>query len=137
MGMLEGALRVWPSWSWNVLGHPLAFNVFIPALVPLGIIFTGAAIWPFLESWVTGDHREHHVLDRPRNAPTRTAIGIAAVTFYGILLLEGANDIIPHQLSIPLVTITWIAPFAPFLGPVIASLLTHRTCLRPQPNDPP
>jgi ubiquinol-cytochrome c reductase cytochrome b subunit len=135
MGMLEGALRVWPSWSWNVLGHTLAFNVFIPALVPLGIIFTGAAIWPFLESWVTGDHREHHVLDRPRNAPTRTAIGIAAVTFYGILLLEGANDIIADQLSIPLFTITWIARFATFLGPVIAYVLTKRICLGLQRKD--
>src|ERR1700719_3637156 len=45
MGMLEGALRVWPSWSWNVLGHTFAFNVFLPGLVPLGALFTGAALW--------------------------------------------------------------------------------------------
>ena len=25
--------------------------------------------WPFLEAWVTGDKREHHLLQRPRNAP--------------------------------------------------------------------
>ena len=29
---------------------------------------------------MTGDKREHHLLDRPRNAPTRTAIGIAGIT---------------------------------------------------------
>ncbi|MBO0839158.1 MAG: cytochrome b, partial [Actinobacteria bacterium] len=72
MGMLEGALRVMPNWQWVVFGHTFAFNVFLPALLPLGIIFTGAALWPFLEQWVTGDRREHHVNDRPRNAPTRT-----------------------------------------------------------------
>ena len=65
-----------PAWQWVVFGHTFAFNVFIPALLPLGLIMTGAALWPFIEQWVTGDKREHHLLDRPRNAPTRTAIGM-------------------------------------------------------------
>ena len=98
MGMLEGALRVMPAWEWVIFGHTFAFNVFIPALVPLGLIFTGAALWPFLEQWITGDKREHHINDRPRNAPTRTALGIAVVTFYGVLWAEGANDVIAASL---------------------------------------
>ena len=36
-------------------------------------------IYPFIEAWVKGDHREHHIADRPRNAPTRTAIGVAGL----------------------------------------------------------
>jgi quinol---cytochrome-c reductase cytochrome b subunit len=135
MGALEGALRIMPAWEWNVFGHTLAFNVFIPALVPLGIIFTGAALWPFLEQWATGDRREHHVNDRPRNAPTRTGVGMAAVTFWGVLWLEGANDIIAHQLQIPLYTLTWIARFAVILGPIIAYWVTKRICLGLQRKD--
>jgi ubiquinol-cytochrome c reductase cytochrome b subunit len=135
MGALEGALRIMPPWEWNVFGHTLAFNVFIPALVPLGIIFGGGALWPFLEQWITGDRREHHVLDRPRNAPTRTGIGMAAVTFYGVLWLEGANDIIADQLQIPLFTLTWIARFAVILGPIIAYWVTKRICLGLQRKD--
>jgi ubiquinol-cytochrome c reductase cytochrome b subunit len=135
MGALEGALRIMPPWEWNVLGHTLQFNVFIPALVPLGIIFGGGALWPFLEQWITGDRREHHVLDRPRNAPTRTGIGMAAVTFYGVLWLEGANDIIADQLQIPLFTLTWIARFAVILGPIIAYWVTKRICLGLQRKD--
>jgi ubiquinol-cytochrome c reductase cytochrome b subunit len=135
MGALEGALRIMPAWEWNVFGHTLAFNVFIPALVPLGIIFTGAALWPFLEQWATGDRREHHVNDRPRNAPTRTGVGMAAVTFWGVLWLEGANDIIAHQLQIPLFTLTWIARFAVILGPIIAYWVTKRICLGLQRKD--
>ncbi len=57
MGMLEGALRMFPNWAWNVCGHTFAWNVLIPALVPLGLLFTGAALWPFLERWITGDQR--------------------------------------------------------------------------------
>ena len=135
MGALEGALRIMPAWEWNVFGHTLAFNVFIPALVPLGIIFTGAALWPFLEQWATGDRREHHVNDRPRNAPTRTGVGMAAVTFWGVLWLEGANDIIADQLQIPLFTLTWIARFAVILGPIIAYWVTKRICLGLQRKD--
>jgi ubiquinol-cytochrome c reductase cytochrome b subunit len=135
MGALEGALRIMPAWEWNVFGHTFAFNVFIPALVPLGIIFTGAALWPFLEQWATGDRREHHVNDRPRNAPTRTGIGMAAVTFWGVLWLEGANDIIADQLQIPLFTLTWIARFAVILGPIIAYWVTKRICLGLQRKD--
>ena len=135
MGALEGALRIMWPWEWNIAGHTLAFNVFIPALVPLGIIFTGAALWPFLERWAIGDYSEHHVNDRPRNAPTRTAIGMAAITFYGVLWLEGANDVIAAQLQIPLYTLTWIARFAVILGPVIAYWVTKRICLGLQRKD--
>ncbi|HXW88821.1 MAG TPA: cytochrome bc complex cytochrome b subunit [Streptosporangiaceae bacterium] len=135
MGILEGALRVMPNWQWVVFGHTFAFNVFLPALVPLGIVFTGAALWPFLEQWITGDRREHHLNDRPRNAPTRTAIGIAAITFYGVLFAEGANDVIADHLDIPLYWTTWIARVGIFVGPVIAYIITKRICLGLQRKD--
>ncbi len=135
MGLLEGSLRIMPSWSWNVLGHTFAFNVFVPALLPLGIIFTGAALWPFMERWATGDTREHHVNDRPRNAATRTAIGAAAVTFYGVLWLEGANDIVARFLDISLYLTTEIARYVIFLGPVVAYWVTKRICLGLQRKD--
>jgi ubiquinol-cytochrome c reductase cytochrome b subunit len=135
MGMLEGTLRVFPSWTWDLAGHTVAWDVFVPALVPLGAIFTGAALWPFLEQWITGDRREHHLLDRPRNAPTRTAIGIAAVTFWGVFWLEGANDIVASQLQISLYVTTEIARWAVFIGPIVAYWVTKRICLGLQRKD--
>jgi ubiquinol-cytochrome c reductase cytochrome b subunit len=135
MGFLEGALRVFPNWSWNLWGHTFAWDVLIPALVPLGLLFTGAALWPFLERWITGDNREHHVNDRPRNAATRTAIGMAVITWYGVMWLEGANDVIADQLNISLYTTTEIARYAIFIGPVIAYIVTKRICLGLQRKD--
>jgi ubiquinol-cytochrome c reductase cytochrome b subunit len=88
---------------------------------------TAAALWPFLEQWITGDRREHHVNDRLRNAPTRTALGMAAVSFYGVLWLEGANDVLAQHFDVPLYTITWIARFAVFLVPALAYFITKRT----------
>ena len=135
MGFLEGSLRIMVPWEWNVAGHTVSFNVFIPGLLPLGLILTGAALWPFLEQWITGDKREHHVNDRPRNVPTRTAIGMASVTFYGVLWLEGANDLVAEHLDISLYTTTRIAQVATFVAPVIAYILTKRICLGLQRKD--
>ncbi len=124
-----------PAWQWVVFGHTFAFNVFIPALLPLGLIFGGAAVWPFIEQWITGDRREHHILDRPRNAPARTALGMAVITFYGVLWAEGANDLLAEHLDISLYTITWIARVGVFVLPVLAYIITKRICFGLQRKD--
>jgi quinol---cytochrome-c reductase cytochrome b subunit len=135
MGILEGALRMMPAWEWNFLGHTLSFSVIIPALLPLGIIFGGAGLWPFFEQWATGDKSWHNVNDRPRNAPIRTATGVAAITFYGVLWAEGANDVLADNLQIPLYTITWIARVLVFVGPFVAFVVTRRICIGLQRKD--
>jgi ubiquinol-cytochrome c reductase cytochrome b subunit len=135
MGILEGSLRIMPAWEINFLGHSLSLSVLIPFALPLTIVLGGAALWPFFEQWATGDKSIHNINDRPRNAPVRTATGVAAVTFYGVLWAEGANDVIADKLQVPLYTITWIARFAVFLGPLFAYLLTKRICLGLQRKD--
>jgi ubiquinol-cytochrome c reductase cytochrome b subunit len=135
MGFLEGSLRMFPSWTWDIGGHTIAWNSLIPALVVPGLIFTALGIWPFLESWATGDKSYHNVNQRPRNAPTRTAIGMAGITIYGILWLEGANDIIADHLQIPLYLTTEIARWAIFIGPVIVFWATRRICFGLQRRD--
>ena len=135
MGFLEGSLRMMPAWQWVVFGHTFAFNVFIPALLPLGIVMTGAALWPFIEQWITGDKREHHVNDRPRYAPTRTGLGMAMISFYGVLWLEGSNDVLAYQLDVPLYTITRIAQVAIFVVPILTYIITKRICLGLQLKD--
>jgi len=135
MGILEGSLRIMPSWEINFLGHTLTLSVLIPFALPLGLILTGAALWPWFERWATGDQSYHNVLDRPRNAPIRTATGMATVAFYGVLWAEGANDVIADKLEIPLYTITWIARVLVFVAPAVAFWATRRICLGLQRKD--
>jgi ubiquinol-cytochrome c reductase cytochrome b subunit len=135
MGLLEGSLRIMPAWEVSFLGHTLTLSVLIPFAVPLTVILGGAAVWPFFERWATGDKSCHHVNDRPRNAPVRTAAGVAAITFYGVLWIEGANDVIADKLQIPLYTITWIARVMVFAGPALAFAVTRRVCLGLQRKD--
>jgi ubiquinol-cytochrome c reductase cytochrome b subunit len=135
MGFLEGTLRIFPNWTWDLWGHTVAVNVLVPTILPLALLFGLAAFWPFLERWIIGDRSEHHVNDRPRNAATRTAIGVAAITFYGVFWLEGANDLIATHLQVSLYLLTEIARYAVFLAPMAAYLITKRICLGLQRRD--
>jgi ubiquinol-cytochrome c reductase cytochrome b subunit len=135
IGFLEGALRMMPNVEFNLLGHTLSLNVLVPSLIVPGILFTGLAVYPFVEAWVTGDKREHHILDRPRNVPTRTAIGVAGCTFYAVLWIVGGNDLIATHFHISLESITWVGRFLVFLGPAFAFWITRRICLGLQRAD--
>ncbi|MFI6514337.1 cytochrome bc complex cytochrome b subunit [Spirillospora sp. NPDC050679] len=135
MGWLEGSLRIMPSWEVTALGHTLPLSVIVPALVVPGVLFTGLAVYPFLERWVTGDHQIHHLLDRPRDVPARTGIGAGGVVFYGVLWAAGGNDVIAHKFHIPLFWTTWFFRFAIILGPILAFIVAYRMCLGLQRRD--
>ncbi|MDX6344683.1 MAG: ubiquinol-cytochrome c reductase cytochrome b subunit [Trebonia sp.] len=135
MGILEGSLRMMPAWEINFLGHTLSLSVLIPGLLIIGVFFTVAALGPFFEQWATGDKSFHNINDRPRNAPVRTGFGVAAVCWYFILLLEGANDVIANAFQIPLYTVTWISRVAFFVVPIGAYYATKRICLALQRKD--
>ncbi|PRX97043.1 cytochrome b [Allonocardiopsis opalescens] len=135
IGFMEGSLRLFPQWEPLIFGHPLSLSTLIPALVIPGILFTALMLWPFLEAWITGDKRQHHTADRPRNAPTRTALGVTGITFYGVLLLAGANDLISEIFYIDLYLTTWIFRVSLIVGPIIAFIVTRRVCLGLQRRD--
>jgi ubiquinol-cytochrome c reductase cytochrome b subunit len=91
--------------------------------------------WPFLEQWVTGDKREHHLLQRPRNAPTRTAFLAAMVTVYGLLWAAGGNDILATHFHWSLNSITYFMRAAVFIIPPIVYYITRRWCIGLQRAD--
>ncbi|MBZ2409848.1 cytochrome bc complex cytochrome b subunit [Streptomyces albidoflavus] len=134
MGFAEGLVRVMPGWEINLWGHTLVLGVFIP-LVVFGLVLGAMAVYPFIESWITGDKREHHLLDRPRNAPTRTALGVAWITMYMITLVGGGNDLWATHFHLSINAITWFVRIGFFVGPVIAFIVTKRICLGLQRRD--
>ncbi|OPC79244.1 ubiquinol-cytochrome c reductase cytochrome b subunit [Embleya scabrispora] len=135
IGFLEGALRIMPNWEWNVWGHTLSFNVLIPTLIVPGVLFTLIAAYPWVESWITGDKREHHILDRPRNMPVRTGLGVGWIVAYGVLWVCGGNDVIATRFHLSINTITWVGRFAFLIAPVLAYLVTVRICKGLQRRD--
>jgi ubiquinol-cytochrome c reductase cytochrome b subunit len=136
MLFLEGSLRLMPGFTEVVIGHyTLSLNVIIPAMVVPGILFTLLAAYPFVEAAVTGDKREHHVLDRPRNRPFRTAFGVSLLTAFFILVLAGSNDLIATHFHLSINDITWAFRVLIFLGPWFAFWVTKRICLGLQRKD--
>jgi ubiquinol-cytochrome c reductase cytochrome b subunit len=129
MGFLDGAVRIMPNWEFDVAGHPLTLAVLVPALLVPGAFSTMLAAYPVLERRFTGDRDLHHVLDRPRDAATRTAVGAAGITFYGLLWAAAANDQIAYHFHLSLYAVTWFFRVAVFAGPVLAYTLTQRICL--------
>ncbi|NHC44892.1 cytochrome bc1 complex cytochrome b subunit [Motilibacter aurantiacus] len=135
IGFLEGSLRLMPNWEIEFWGNTLSLNVLIPSLVVPGIMFTVFALYPFLEAWVTGDKREHHILDRPRNQPVRTGLGVMFITSYTILWIAGGNDIIAVIFGLSINSITWFMRIAFFVLPPLAFWVTKRACLGLQHRD--
>jgi ubiquinol-cytochrome c reductase cytochrome b subunit len=129
MGFLDGALRIMPGWEFQVAGHPLILSVLVPALIVPGAFFTVLAAYPLLERRLTGDHDLHLLADRPRDAATRTAVGAAGITFYGLLWAAAANDQMAYHFHLDLYAVTWFFRVAVFVGPLLAFVLTQRICL--------
>jgi ubiquinol-cytochrome c reductase cytochrome b subunit len=135
MGWLDGLVRMAPPIETHALGYTISWNILIPGLIVPGIMFTGLALYPFIESWATGDKREHHLLDRPRNTPNRTAIGVMALTFTLVSLLNGGNDIIATTFHLTINQMMWFSRIAIIVLPPIAFVVTKRLCLSLQRAD--
>ncbi|MEU5547553.1 ubiquinol-cytochrome c reductase cytochrome b subunit [Streptomyces sioyaensis] len=134
MGFAEGLVRVMPGWEWNFWGHTVNFGVLIPILI-FPLVLVAIAVYPFVESWVRGDKREHHILDRPRNVPTRTGFGVAWLIAYFVMLIGGGNDLWATHFHLSINSITWFVRIAFFVGPVLGFIATKRICLGLQRRD--
>jgi ubiquinol-cytochrome c reductase cytochrome b subunit len=135
MGWPDGALRVMPNLEIHLWGHTIPLNVLIPIIVLPMLMFVILMLLPFVEAWITGDKRDHHLLQRPRDAPTRTAVMVALMTFIGLLWAAGGNDIIAIKLHLSINQITYFIRGAVFILPVLAFAITRRWCISLQRKD--
>ncbi|MER0479385.1 ubiquinol-cytochrome c reductase cytochrome b subunit [Streptomyces sp. Edi2] len=134
MGFAEGLVRVMPGWEWNFWGHTVNFGVLIPIVI-FPLVLVAIAVYPFVESWVKGDKREHHILDRPRNVPTRTGFGVAWLVAYFVMLIGGGNDLWATHFHLSLNSLTWFVRIGFFVLPVLSFIATKRICMGLQRRD--
>jgi ubiquinol-cytochrome c reductase cytochrome b subunit len=135
IGFMEGSLRLMPGMESNVGGHMFVWNVFIPAVVLPILFFLLMYSYPFFERWVTGDKRPHNVLDRPRNTPTRTGLGVAVIAMGAVLQIAAGDDVISFHLGIAVEDLVWVLRVGFFVFPAIAFLVTRRICVALQRAD--
>ena len=129
IGFADGALRLVPPGLEFMIGtYTLSLNILLPLLL-LPVFLAAVAFYPFLEAWVTGDKREHHIAERPRNAPMRTAIGAAGVTFYAVLWIAASSDLIATHFRLTIEGVIGALQLLLIFAPIIAGIVTKRVCL--------
>ncbi|MBN9643069.1 cytochrome bc complex cytochrome b subunit [Corynebacterium mendelii] len=129
----DGAARVMPAWE-LYLGNYTIPAVFWVAIM-LGIVVVLLFAYPFIEKKMTGDDEHHNLLQRPRDVPVRTSLGVMALAFYSLLTLSGGNDLFAMHFDISLNAMTWVGRIGLIIVPPAAYWITYKICLGLQRSD--
>jgi ubiquinol-cytochrome c reductase cytochrome b subunit len=128
LGWLIGALRLVPHFDVTVGKYTLVPNAFWGgAAFPL-VVFLVLLLWPWGERKLTGDHGFHNLLDRPRDAAWRTALGAALVTWVFLIFVAGSGDRVFVLFGLSYSLQIWIFRVLVVVAPAVVLVVTKRVC---------
>jgi len=128
LGWLIGALRLMPSVDVTI-GHftlfpnPVWGGVFFP-----GIVLMVLVAFPWVEARLTGDHGVHNLAQRPREAPNRTAFGVAFLAWVFLIFVFGAADRVYVLVGLGYQTLLLIFHIAIWVVPIVLFFITRMIC---------
>lgn len=128
LGWLIGALRLTPSWDFTIGGYTVVPNPFWGGVLFPAIVFGLLAIWPALERRVTGDFAYHNLLQRPRDNPWRTAIGLALLSFVFLTFLAGSADRVDVLFGLDYATQISVYRVLVFVAPIVVAIVAKQVC---------
>ncbi|MFC5287662.1 cytochrome bc complex cytochrome b subunit [Actinokineospora guangxiensis] len=134
MGWTDGLIRLWPAWE-IYLGNYTIPASFFPFMLGLPLLCGVAAVYPWIERRFTKDYAHHNLLQRPRDVPVRTSLGMMAITYFMVSLLSAANDVLAEKFFISLNATTWMGRIGLLVLPPLAYFITYRICLGLQRSD--
>jgi ubiquinol-cytochrome c reductase cytochrome b subunit len=135
LGWLIGALRLMPSWDLTIGHYTLVPNPFWGGVgFPLLVLFVLAS-FPWVERKLTGDHRQHNIVQLPRYAPNRTAFGTAFLTWVFLIFLFGSADRIFVLWGFSYNTQLTIFRIGIWVVPAFLFFLVRRVCRERQQAD--
>jgi len=76
------------------------------------VVFLLLYLAPWLERRLTGEYGFRNLLDRPRDAPWRTALGVALFTWVFVVFLAGASDRVFVSFGVSYEAQIWALPCA-------------------------
>ena len=127
LGWQDGAVRLMPHFEFRSFGHEIA-NPFFPGLLLPGILITTMVAWPWIDKIIYKDHGRHNLLDRPRDKPFRTAVGVAAIIFFCVLTLATGTDLLANNLHVGFERIYEILQVLVIVGPLVGGFAAYKTC---------
>jgi ubiquinol-cytochrome c reductase cytochrome b subunit len=128
LGWLIGALRLMPSFDVTVGHFTLIPNPFWGGVLFPLVVLAVLAGFPWMERRLTGDRGIHNLADRPRNAPNRTAFGLAFLTWVFLIFVFGAADRLFVLYGLSYNTQLYIFRIGIWVVPVIVFFVARRLC---------
>jgi ubiquinol-cytochrome c reductase cytochrome b subunit len=135
LGWLIGALRLMPSFDVHIGGLTLIPNPFWGGVLFPLVVLAVLAAFPWIERRLTRDHSVHNLADRPRDAPNRTAFGVAFLSWVFLIFAFGAADRIFVLWGLSYDTQLYIFRFAIWIIPAILFFVVRRYCRELQISD--
>jgi ubiquinol-cytochrome c reductase cytochrome b subunit len=128
LGWLIGGLRLMPNFDVVIDGYTVVPNPFWGgAAFPL-VVFGFLYFWPWLERRFTGDVAFHNLLDRPRDAPVRTGIGVGMIAWVTLVFLAGGADRVFVLFGWSYGTQIAVYRVIVFVLPVVFGVVAWRIC---------
>ncbi len=128
LGWLIGALRLMPSFDVTIGHYTLIPNPFWGGIAFPGVVVMVLLAMPWAERRFTRDHEVHNLADRPRNAPGRTAFGVAFLSWVFLIFSFGAADRIYVLWGLSYNTQLFIFRIAIWVIPAVLYVITRRWC---------
>ncbi len=136
LGWLIGGLRLVPGFDVTVGNYTLVPNPFWGGALFPSVVFGFLFAWPFLERrFITHDYGYHNLLDRPRDAPIRTAIGVGMFTWVTMVFIAGGIDRVTVMFDLSYTSAIQVFRFAIWIVPFIAGLASYRVCIELQAGE--
>jgi len=128
LGWLIGGLRLVPGFDvvigrYTLIPGPFWGGAAFPMVV-VGFLY----LWPWLERRFTADVAYHNVVQRPRDAPWRTAIGVGVVAWVLLVFVAGSSDRVDVLFNVPYTSQIWFYRVVTWVGPVVAGAIAFRVC---------
>ncbi|HZQ89516.1 MAG TPA: cytochrome b N-terminal domain-containing protein [Gaiellaceae bacterium] len=128
LGWLIGGLRLMPGFDVVIGKYTLVPNPFWGgAAFPL-VVFGFLYLWPWIERKVTGDTAYHNLLERPRDNPLRTAIGVGMAAWVLLVFIAGSSDRVDVWLDVSYAKQIDVYRVLVFVLPLVVAAIAYRVC---------
>jgi ubiquinol-cytochrome c reductase cytochrome b subunit len=128
LGWLIGALRLMPSFDVVIDGYTVVPNPFWGGIAFPLVVFGFLYFWPALERRFTKDVAFHNLLDRPRDAPVRTGIGVGMISWVTLVFLAGGADRVFVLFGWSYATQITVYRVIVFVLPVVLGVAAWKIC---------